>query len=45
MSYEVEFYIKENGDVPIMNFLLSLQPKLRAKTYSEIELLKNTVRF
>ncbi len=40
MGYEVEFYIKENGDIPIMDFLLSLQPKLRAKAYSEIELLK-----
>ncbi|KNZ42311.1 type II toxin-antitoxin system RelE/ParE family toxin [Acetobacterium bakii] len=40
MDYEVEFYEKENGDVPVLNFLLSLQPKLRAKAYSEIELLK-----
>lgn len=41
MDYEVEFYQRENGDVPVMDFLLSLQPKLRAKAYSEIELLKN----
>ncbi|BEP30331.1 type II toxin-antitoxin system RelE/ParE family toxin [Helicovermis profundi] len=40
MDYDVEFYRKENGDVPVMSFLLSLQPKMRAKAYSEIELLK-----
>lgn len=39
-SYYVEFYQKENGDVPVLEFLLSLQPKMRAKAYSEIELLK-----
>lgn len=38
--YDVEFYQKENGDIPVMDFLLSLQPKMRAKAYSEIELLK-----
>lgn len=40
MGYDIEFYQKENGDVPIMDFLLSLEPKMRAKAYSEIELLK-----
>lgn len=40
MDYDVEFYQKDNGDVPVMDFLLSLQPKMRAKAYSEIELLK-----
>lgn len=40
MDYEVEFYQKENGDIPVMDFLLSLQPKMRAKAFSEIELLK-----
>lgn len=40
MTYDVEFYQKENGDVPVMDFLLSLQSKMRAKAYSEIELLK-----
>ncbi len=40
MVYDVEYYEKENGDVPVLVFLLSLQPKMRAKAYSEIELLK-----
>ena len=40
MDYDVEFYRKENRDVPVMEFLLSLRPKMRAKAYSEIELLK-----
>ncbi len=41
MEYNVEFYQKENGDIPVQLFLLSLPPKLRAKTFREIELLKN----
>lgn len=40
MVYDVEFYQKENGDIPVLDFLLSLSPKMRAKAYSEIELLK-----
>lgn len=40
MGYDVEYYQKENGDIPVMDFLLSLQPKMRAKAYSEIELLE-----
>ncbi|NBG89359.1 type II toxin-antitoxin system RelE/ParE family toxin [Isachenkonia alkalipeptolytica] len=41
MSYEVEFYQRENGEIPIQEFLESLPPKLRAKTFREIELLKD----
>lgn len=40
MNWDVEFYQKENGDVPVMEFLLSLSAKMRAKAYSEIELLE-----
>lgn len=40
MDYSVEYYQTESGKVPVMEFLLSLQPKMRAKAYSEIELLK-----
>lgn len=40
MGYDVEYYQKQNGDIPVMDFLLSLQPKMRAKAYSEIELLQ-----
>lgn len=39
MEWKVEYYQKENGDIPIMEFLLSLPAKMRAKAYSEIELL------
>ena len=38
MDYDVEYYQKENGNVPVLDFLLSLQPKMRAKAFSEIEL-------
>lgn len=41
MTYEVEFYQKENGEVPVEEFLLSLSPKMRAKAFREIELLKS----
>jgi phage-related protein len=39
-EWEVEFYRKENGTIPVLEFLLELSPKMRAKAYSEIELLK-----
>lgn len=34
------FYKKENGKVPVLDFLYSLPPKLRAKAFRDIELLK-----
>ena len=40
MEWNVEFYKKENGDIPVLDFLLSLEPKMRAKAFSEIELLE-----
>jgi phage-related protein len=40
LDWNVEFYQKENGEIPVEEFLLSLQPKLRAKAYSDILLLK-----
>ena len=40
MDWLIEFYQKENGDIPVENFLLTLNPKLRAKAYSDIMLLK-----
>ena len=39
--YELEVYQRENGDIPVNDFLYSLPPKLRAKAFSEIELLRN----
>ena len=38
--YEIEFYKKENGQVPVYDFLISLSPKLKAKALRDIELLK-----
>ncbi len=41
MDWQVEFYKKENGDIPALEYLLSLEPKMRAKAFSEIELLES----
>ena len=38
--FEIDFYRKPNGKVPIEDFLYSLYPKLRAKAFSDIELLR-----
>ncbi len=40
MDWQVEYYKKANGDIPVMNFLLTLNAKMRAKVFSEIELLE-----
>ncbi|KPU43667.1 hypothetical protein OXPF_31090 [Oxobacter pfennigii] len=40
MDWKIEFYQKENGEIPVEEFLLSLNPKLRAKAYSDIMLPK-----
>lgn len=39
--FELEFYMRENGKVPVQEFLYLLSPKLRAKAFSDIELLRN----
>ena len=41
MEWEIEYYQKENGEIPVEDFLLTLNPKLRAKAYSDIMLLKS----
>lgn len=38
--FEVELYQKENGKVPVSEFLYSLPIKLRAKAFRDIELLQ-----
>lgn len=38
--FEIDFYQKANGRVPVKEFLLSLNPKLRAKAILDIELLQ-----
>lgn len=40
MDWQVEYYKKENGDIPVLEFLLSLEAKIRAKAFREIELLE-----
>ncbi len=40
MDWQVEYYKKKSGDIPVLNFLLTLNPKMRAKAFSEIELLE-----
>ena len=39
--YLIDFYKKENGKIPVQDFLYSLEPKLRAKAFRDIELLQN----
>ena len=39
--FDIDFYKMENGSVPVQDFLYSLEPKLRAKAFRDIELLKN----
>jgi phage-related protein len=40
MDWQVEYYKKKNGDIPVLDFLLSLETKMRAKAFNEIELLE-----
>ena len=40
MEYEVELYEKTNKEVPVLDFILSLNPKQQAKIFREIELLR-----
>ncbi len=40
MGNQIIFYEKANGESPVCEFLCELPLKLRAKTYWEIELLK-----
>ncbi len=40
MEWKVEYYKKENGNIPVLDYLLSIDAKLRAKAFSEIELLE-----
>ena len=40
MNWQVEYYKKENGEIPVLDYLLGLDAKMRAKAFSEIELLQ-----
>ena len=37
--FDIVFYKKPNGRIPVQEFLYSLDPKLRAKAFRDIELL------
>lgn len=39
--FDLDFYRMENGRIPVQEYLHSLEPKLRAKAFRDIELLKN----
>lgn len=39
-EYKVHFYEKENGDIPVEDFLLSLDKKMRAKLVGLIAILQ-----
>lgn len=41
MAYDVEFYQKENGEIPLLDFLESLPPKLRAKLFGKLNCSRN----
>ena len=38
--FEVIFYEKENGEIPVKDFLMSLNVKMRAKLVGIIEILQ-----
>ena len=40
MEWQVEYYRKTNGKIPVLDYLMTLNPKMRAKAFSEIELLE-----
>ena len=40
MEYDVKLYEKEDKKVPVLDFILSLNPKQQAKIYREIDLLE-----
>jgi phage-related protein len=40
MEYEIELYEKVDREIPVLDFILSLNPKQQAKIYREIELLE-----
>lgn len=40
MGWELEYYQRENAEIPVLDFLENLEPKIRAKAFLEIELLE-----
>ncbi len=44
LLYNIDFYVKENGKIPVQEFLDSLQKKMLAKALREIKLLQENGR-
>jgi phage-related protein len=40
MNWKIKFYKKINGDIPVLEYVLSLPPKHRAKIVNDIDILK-----
>ena len=40
MVYSIELYEKVDGKIPVLDFILTLNPKQQAKIYREIDLLE-----
>ena len=40
MSFQIESYVKENGDCPFDEFLAALPPKITAKVLRDLDLLE-----
>jgi len=40
MPWFVEYYEKDNGRIPVYDFLINLSPKMKAKALREIDLLE-----
>ena len=40
MDFVIQLYEKENGNCPVLDFILKLNPKQQAKVYREIDLLQ-----
>ena len=40
MDWKIEYYQKENGKIPVYEFLCTLEPKMRAKVSHYIDLLE-----
>jgi hypothetical protein len=44
MEYEIELYEKVDTKVPVLDFIVSLNPKQQAKIYREVERIGYSVK-
>ena len=40
MEYKIDMYETQDGKIPVLEFILNLEPKLQAKVFREIDLLE-----